>query len=452
VPASQTVGGVPPGWCAQNSKGTVDCKSEGEFGTWSGQCRGAQPPYRDDVCAPGDFNCDGKEFNPASKDCSCQLAPVQCPTAALTTAPYPPPGALPLKVDATSWFTYAADVASATNWRWTMSGGDCDNILPHPTFSMYPTGNGTGTGVGGQINTLGASGKEHGLVATTLGLSFYPAFSVSGDYLVQGEFDLKGTHYTCQQKIQVRAPGIRAEACWDTVTDGDDLDLHMAKVNGFASCTHNGWVQECKNEDCYYGTCVDAITNAPDWYAASASGSCQGWGSQTTGSCRNPRLDRDANGVSGTCEPSVTNPNKSGFCGPENINVDAPANGSQYAVGVKFFDGTDASKTHVNIYCNGERILSSGYNPVTGNDYPQLKDSGLDHGGDFWKVALVTAQVNGGVLSCTVTPVSSTNAHTGTDGSSSYCVDNQSSDGTTSTEYLTKSGGTPANANALCFH
>src|SRR5215831_18817127 len=56
VPASQTAAGSPVGWCAQNSKGTVDCiKNSNEFnGTWSGQCRGAQPPFPDDICAKGD--------------------------------------------------------------------------------------------------------------------------------------------------------------------------------------------------------------------------------------------------------------------------------------------------------------------------------------------------------------------------------------------------------------
>jgi hypothetical protein len=457
VPASQTQAGLPVGFCAQSSKGTVDCVKQGEFpGTWSGQCRGAQPPFSDDVCAPGDFDCDGKDENSKTHDCSCKQDPVQCPTAPVTTVPYPPSAALPLKVDAAAWFTNPAQVASATNWKWTLRGGDCDNILPHPTFQMYPTANGSGGGgVGTQSNVLGPSTLEHGIIATAPLTSFvYPAFSVSGDYLMQGEFDLGGQHYSCQEKIQVRAPGLRAEACWDTESAGVDLDLHLSKVDGtFAGCTKKGWSTTCTNEDCYYGNCVNASTG---WYTASPASACQGWGSQTTSStCGNPRLDRDANGLSGTCDSTVTNPNKLGFggyCGPENINVDTPADASEYAVAVKYYGGSALSKTHVNVYCNGERILSTGYNPVTGNQYPQLKTSGQNATGDMWKVALVTAKVTGGTLSCVVDPVPSTTAHAATDGTSGNCVDNTSTDTAQCTEYLTSGGGTPAAAAALCFH
>ena len=412
VPAIQTQGGAPVGWCAQNSKGTVDCVKTSEVSsTWSGLCRGAQPPYADDVCAMGDFDCDGKPFNSRKQDCNCEQGPVTCPSMPLVTVPYPPATALPLKVDATTWLTYPADIPLTTNWKWTLQGGDCDNILPHPTFSMYPSNNGSGAGVGSQNNSLGASAKEHGIVAVAPALTttVYPAFSVSGDYALQGEFDLKGTHYVCQQKIQVRAPGIRAEACWDTEGSGDDLDLHVARVDGFGACSKKGWSDSCSNEDCYYGNCVNA---SPAWYTASAASACHGWGSQTTSStCGNPRLDRDANGVSGICSSSVTNPNQftsgplgvgGGYCGPENINVDAPADASTYAVAVKFYGGADASKTHVNIYCNGARIFSAGYNPITGNNSPTLLKSGQDTTGDMWKVAQVGATVAGGNLTCTV--------------------------------------------------
>jgi hypothetical protein len=461
VPASQTAGGLPVGFCAANSKGTVDCQKVNEVSSvWSGQCRGAQPPYADDVCAPGDFNCDGLPFNSKAQNCTCQTDPVVCPSTPLTTAPYPPVAALPLKVDAASWFAVSSSVASATNWKWTMQGGDCDNILPHPTFSLYPTSNASGAGVGTQNNTLGLSAKEHGVVATAPAVSsaVYPAFSVSGDYLLTGEFDFGGKHYACQQKIQVRAPGIRAEACWDTEAAGDDLDLHLARVDGYGGCSKKGWSNSCAGEDCYWSNCVNA---SPAWYAASAATACHGWGSQTTGTCNNPRLDRDANGVSGTCNSSVTNPNQfssgplglgGGYCGPENINVDAPANGSSYAVGVKFYGGSDASKTHVNIYCNGARIFSAGYNPITGSNFPVLAASGQDTSGDMWKVALVSATVAGGTLSCAVNAAPSAKAHAATDGTTANCVDNTSTDGANADTYLTSSGGTPATAAAMCFH
>src|SRR5439155_19061470 len=102
---------------------------------WSGTCRGAQPPYAHDVCAPGDFNCDGLPENSDVQDCSCHVATVTCPTAPLQEKPYPDPAAIP-KVDGTSWIANG-QAAQATGWKWTVTGGDCDNILPHATFALY---------------------------------------------------------------------------------------------------------------------------------------------------------------------------------------------------------------------------------------------------------------------------------------------------------------------------
>ena len=456
VPASQTFGGLPVGWCAENSKGTVDCvKPTTEFpGTWSGQCRGAQPPFADDFCANGDFNCDGKDQNSKTTDCSCKGDPVQCPTAPLETKPFPPSTALPLKVDAAGWFVNGGDVNNATNWKWTLRGGDCDNILHHPTFAMFPTPNGTGPTAAAQVDTLGPSMKEHGLVASApvVTSSVYPAFSLSGDYLIEGEFDLNGKHYSCQQKIQVRAPGIRAELCWDTQNSSSngsvDLDLHMAQVTYGNQCANKGWTDECTGQDCYYGNCKTG--SSPKWFPANPDSSvCQGWGSATTGTCFNPRLDRDLI----TCTPSETNPNSSSFCGPENINVDAPPDGSKYAVSVKHFGGSTPTRAHVNVYCNGERILSTGYNPVTGNEFPKLLQSGGNTSGDMWKVAMITASVDAsGGLACDVGPVPSAHPHPTTDGSNAYCVDNAAADGSEAMKFFTEGGVAPLDAEALCFH
>jgi hypothetical protein len=452
VPASQTFGGVPVGWCAQNAKGTVDCvKPSSEFsGTWSGQCRGAQPPFADDVCANGDYNCDGKDQNSKAQDCSCKGAPVQCPTNPLVTAPFPSPTALPLKVDAAGWFLNAADVANATGWKWTLRGGDCDNILPHPTFALFGSPAATGSSVGVQNNTLGTSSKEHGFVASAPAVtsSVYPAFSLSGDYLIQGEFELNGQQYSCQQKIQVRAPGIRAEACWDTVGPSIDLDLHMAQVTYANTCPDTGWTSTCPKQDCYYGNCKGG--SSPGWYPPNASTSaCQGWGSKTTGTCFNPRLDRDLI----SCSTSQTDPNASDFCGPENINVDAPASGAKFAVALKYFGGSVSSRAHVNVYCNGERVLSTGYNPVTGNDFPKLTKSGGNTSGDMWKVAMITTTTTpAGGIACNVQPVPSTKPHAATDGSNAYCVDNSPSDTADATQFFTSGGANPLDAEALCFH
>ena len=282
VPASQTVNGAPVGWCATNSKGTVDCAQHGEgTPTWSGNCRGAQPPYADDVCAMGDFNCDGKQENPTTGTCACKTVDVVCPTGPLTTVPYPPPTALPLEVNAQSWFNKSLDAGGATNWSWTMTGGDCDNILPNPTFGLYPTADGTGAPVGTTSTALGTSGKQHGTVAVepTVTSVVYPAFSLSGDYVLIGSFDYDGTAYSCSLQIDVRAPGLRAEGRWSTEGHGDDLDLHMAKVTGFPQCASKnqvawsnikcGTLIQPQNEDCYYADCWtgdSALSGTPTAY------------------------------------------------------------------------------------------------------------------------------------------------------------------------------------------
>jgi hypothetical protein len=509
VPASQTVNGVPVGWCATNSKGTVDCAQHGEgTPTWSGNCRGAQPPYASDVCAPGDFNCDGKEENPTTGSCACVVQDVVCPTKPLTTVPYPPPSALPLEVNAATWFSNPANAASATNWSWTMTGGDCDNILPNPTFGLYPTSVGTGAPVGTTSTSLGSSGKEHGTVAVQPAVTsvVYPAFSLSGDYILIGSFDYKGTAYSCSLQIHVRAPGLRAEGCWSTEGQGDDVDLHMAKVNGFTQCaTTHAWSDiKCplQDEDCYYGDCYagsysgTSYTDDVNWgYTSSPAASCTGWGSQNTGTtCGNPRLDRDANGLSGICDPTLVNPNGTSangpFCGPENINLDNPGNGDQFAVGIRFYTKNspkaDNAMTHVNLYCDGERVYAGGYDPVAGNNYPQLITAGEDgnpgvpiikEGGDMWKVALVTttignAAVDGGVdaaagqadagsggdaggngLHCLVVPTQSKVPDPPRDGDAGpYCVDNATLNTANSQVYLVDGGGVPASANELCYH
>jgi hypothetical protein len=476
VPASQTVNGVPVGWCAQNSKGTVACAQHGEGSPqWSGTCRGAQPPYANDVCAPGDFNCDGKDANPNGESCSCNGGIIECPTAPLVTVPYPDPSNLPLNVNAAAWFVNPADVASATNWSWTLTGGDCDNILPHPTFGMYVSANGTGNPIGTLSTTLGMSGKEHGVVAGAplITSSLYPAFSLSGDYVLTGSWTLNGTPYSCSVKIQARAPGIRAEGCWDTEGQGDDLDLHMAKVNFPACPTSHTWSNlatacSSNNEDCFYADCYSGSlgnSNSVDWgYAPSPASACTGWGSQSSGatSCGNPRLDRDANGLSGTCDATLANPNAGGglfgspFCGPENINVDHPANNDRFAVGLRFFAQNTTPPVnvhaHVNVYCDGARVLSAGYDPVAGTTFPQLGTSGGDSSGDMWKVALITTQVTGAGLNCNVVPAQSTVPSATLDGTTAYCVDDSTTNGATSQSLLTSSGLEPANANALCYH
>ena len=84
-----------------------------------------------------------------------------------------------------------------------------------------------------------------------------------------------------------------------------------------------------------------------------------------------------------------------GFCGPENINLDNPNDGDQFVVSVNDYNNTAGSSrahTHVNIYCNGARVVSAGYNPLTPGSAttgPLLLDAGKGMTGDIWEVATV---------------------------------------------------------------
>jgi hypothetical protein len=444
---------APVGWCSANSKGSLDCAGA-EFPSWSGTCRGAQPPYRHDVCAAGDFNCDGLDANSDVADCSCKVEPVTCPSVPLTVAPYPDPKNIPL-VDGSLWINNPADRPNAANWIWTLVGGDCDNVLPHPTFALYSGQDSTAAGArkGTRVNVkydpngnparyLAAAGEP--LIAIqaanygngVAGSQVHPAFGLSGDYIVQGEWDLGGTHYVCTQKVQVRAPGIRAELCWDSVggvdVPGNDLDLHLARLQG-VSCGTQGWDFTCPvgstYQDCWYDSvsgCRDSSANPPSWgYADSPDSACLGWSSlrQATGKqrCTNPRLDRDTVLCSRiNDDPTIGGPNA--FCGPENINLDNPKDGDRFAVAVNHYGGavggSPNAHPHVNLYCNGERVLSLGYNPLTNQtSFPLLDKNGKETSGDWWTAAGITTHVDAqGTITCTVFSVPSHHADPTRDG------------------------------------
>ncbi len=509
--------GAPVGWCATNSKGSLDCTGS-EFPAWSGTCRGAQPPYAHDICAAGDYNCDGLDQNSDVEDCSCHAAVVTCPTAPLIEAPYPDPTKIGA-VDGSKWVG-GGQITQTTGWKWTVIGGDCDNILPHPTFAMYTSTNsttanariGTRTPVAFETTTPPSEYKATAnaplisIQASTsdgaAGATIYPAFGLSGDYVVQGEFDLAGTHYVCTQQVQVRAPGIRAELCWDTVggvngdakgangaTGANDIDLHLARLQGI-SCSKYGWDTTCSAasgsnttyEDCWYNSdcgCRDYSTAGPGWgYADSPQSACIGWGSERslpngvdyTQGCTNPRLDRD----NVTCDPTVDDPTNTGggdlgsvggFCGPENINLDNPKNNEQFVIGANHYDthgGTSKAHTHVNVYCNGARVVSVGYDPLTATSAgtgPVLITAGQESTGDWWEVATVkwnTANPQG----CDVATVGSSLPDTARDGTSNTAVCVDSAMTTTPAapkpyknhQFIESSGAIPGTAAAFCKH
>ncbi|MBL8921971.1 MAG: hypothetical protein JNJ54_24185 [Myxococcaceae bacterium] len=466
VPATQVDPNTrqPVGWCTANAKGSVDCSGT-EITTWSGVCRGAQRPQVYDSCQPGDFDCDGLSGNNQTAGCNCPTS-VECPTTPLVLAPYPNPSTLP-QIDGILWIKDVAKRGMATGWTWTVLGGDCDNVLPWPTFALYSQANSGAAGARiGQRTPVrfdnlatpnryvAATGQPLIAIQASRGNMpgagvVHPAFGLSGDYLVQGEFTLDGKSYVCTQRVEVRAPGIRAELCWDTVGNlfsggGNDIDLHFARLQGTCT-TSQGWNLLCQTggstgpvQDCYYlgeSGCRDGSSSGPRWgYADSAASACLGWSSRRQAGlqgCTNPRLDRD----NIDCNRNEQNPTSSSFCGPENINLDNPNNGDTFVIGVNHYGnqgGTSNARPHVNVYCNGRRVVSFGYNPATNQQWPLLRTQGGDDNGDFWTVATVKANVMAGVLTCDVTPIPSRHADPTRDGPVSmpgagngFCVDSR---------------------------
>ena len=116
--------------------------------------------------------------------------------------------------------------------------------------------------------------------------------------------DLGAVSTQCSVTVNaVPRAGLHVQMTWDVATN--DMDLHLAR-NGTA------W---CSNDDCYFG------------------GTNQNWG----GGNLNPSLDID---------------DLSGF-GPENINIESPADGD-YTVGVGMYSGSTQTVVTVRIFIGGQ--------------------------------------------------------------------------------------------------
>ncbi|MBI5485846.1 MAG: hypothetical protein HY905_00790 [Deltaproteobacteria bacterium] len=179
--------------------------------------------------------------------------------------------------------------------------------------------------------------------------------------------DDDGNRGSCTfEVVAVPSEGLRVEMYWNPPDrscstpdypvgcDATDVDLHLLHPAA------TSWISGL---DCYYANCNASYGAVLEWDAPGAED--------------NPRLDLDD--VEGH--------------GPENINIDDPVVGSEYLVGVHYYDeaGWGPSQVYVRIYCaSTSGVCESGppvdFGPVT------LVNGGLGgmEASDFWRVAAVT--------------------------------------------------------------
>lgn len=171
---------------------------------------------------------------------------------------------------------------------------------------------------------------------------------LAGSYVLRlTAIDAGGLAGICEtQVLAVATEGLRVEMFWDT--DGTDMDLHVL------SPAADAWFT---NLDCHFANCTSGLS----------------WGEATDDD--DPHLDID---------------DTNGF-GPENINIDVPELAA-YEIGVHAFQGRSLQNAvTVRIYCGGSKTepkVSIG--PVT------LRGSTSPFNNDFWKVATVEVQEDGG--------------------------------------------------------
>ncbi len=342
------------------SDGAQTCQGVGEFGTW-GPCQGGIWPSVE-TCNGLDNNCNG-----------CVGEGLCCNVSGSCPGPGDP--RIPVGHPYTDYPLLGRRFypGPAELWHWEVTGGPCDQML-------YATsGNVSYTLNGGAGNRVGFSSPTD---------SFILHATLSGDYTVTMTVTIPGgTTFTCTFIVQVRAPGLRVELCWDT-TGQDDLDLWLhdpRNTNPFGAHTNT--------DTCAWYNCPNPVFPGLDLCSSNRSRNIS-WGyadvpgvacRQPDGTaCHSPRLDIDNINCPGV---------------PENINVDAPTDGQNFRVAVNYY-GAGFGTGHtvhpmVNIYCGGAlqatyggadaHGMHFGASPVDGFNTP-----GADATGSFWRVTDVT--------------------------------------------------------------
>jgi hypothetical protein len=357
--------------------GMQTCQGAGEFGTW-GPCMGGISP-RGETCDSLDNNCDGR----VDEDLCCR------PDA---TCPGPGDRRIPTGGPFRTYTLRGSDfLAGGTRYRWRVVGGPCDRMLFATSRTVSYTLN---MPMGMTGTTLEVDGPE---------LAFRP--TLSGDYQVTLTITRPdGTTFECTFIIPIRAPGFRAELCWDR-TGMTDVDFWVHRPGNTNPWIATGTGTGPSNPDtCMFSNCRNtSSTFRINWgYPTTPGMDCRD-PLAMGGGCQSPRLDLDNVATAGV---------------PENINVDAPRAGDNFRIAVNYFGGMGVVRPMVNIYCGGELRSTYGGADVMGMRYGAepvsgFMTSGANTSGSLWRVADVTMT---SPTACTVAPLRPRGAMSG------YCV------------------------------
>ncbi len=294
----------------------------------------------------------------------------------------------------------------------------------------------------GSFSQDAAPGSETVSVTCPSGLSNCPEVKspdsflplVSGEYRVTYTKTIQGTSTmdTCEYPLFVRAPGLRVELGWEhtSADSGVDLDLHVhepgsTKFWGFSASE----VQDCNWSNCnaaaftapttmkWFADAPAAPPAAVNWWLDSvqSKNTCylapQGSGAiwQSIGlGCHNPRLDLE----NISCDATVTDPENSEFCAPENVNIDYPPTGKWTRIGVHYFSNHGLLypvHPEVKIFCDG--ALAADLGPHGYSSPEQVvtfagSDGAATSGNRFWIVADVGFTTDAcGTSHCVVQPI-----------------------------------------------
>lgn len=226
----------------------------------------------------------------------------------------------------------------------------------------------------------------------------------SGEYTVTYTKTVQGgPAESCSYPLFVGARGLRVEMEWEW--GNTDLDLHVHQPNNVQPWAINGSLVDCGWTNCTAGSYLGGGIGSPSWFSDAAMipdpvnwyldpdfnkntcyfaprGVGQQWQSFGMG-CHNPRLDLD----NVFCEPTVSDPDDSSFCAPENINIDFPPINEWTRIGVHYYSGGSIPiHPKIKVYCDGALAADlgqQGYNtPESPVVFPQNQAGTL-----FWMVA-----------------------------------------------------------------